>query len=185
MSPSLTRHNVVYQWLADTKGPGQDALRYSLGFVNSPYVPDLVFCKFVTPIFASKVLSALCNHVLHVFGIGAKPKVVRTNAPPDIALVKHPHTNRNWAEVDNPRSPGGADGFTSESGMDLAIAVMGTCRPKPTRFGLLDMSPKALWEGFGKSLRSKVIGCNLDHISSVLPLGLLALTAFSFSHFSG
>jgi hypothetical protein len=30
-------------------------------------------------------------------------------------------------------------------------------------------------------LRSKVLGCNLDHISSVLPCGLLARAAFSFS----
>lgn len=125
-------------------------------------------------------ISAFCNHVQMIVRVSAKPQMVGVAAWRIVTLMQNAHIFRYRTKVKNPGcSMSGYQisvGFGSQ--FSVSPCAFGTS-PEPARFSLMDLGPKALWESSIQSLRSKVLGGNLNHNQLVLPSGLLALAASS------
>lgn len=133
--------------------------------------------------------SPLFVAIAHIIRLCAKPKVVRVDAGRVISfgtVVEYKQSFGNRTVVKYPRSNRRSNRATMfESSVDLPVAVdVLRTRPQPTGFGLFHLCPKSLWEGLGKSLRSKVINGNLDHSQFANAAWVTGPAAFSFYQFS-
>lgn len=114
-------------------------------------------------------------HILNVLGLCSNVKMLWIRALSIIAFVKHGHAFRNRTKSQNPC------GFVSQNSCSIAafcsnlpISERVFCSvPSPARTKLGSVSryrtilcylfPKAIWEGFRKTLRQQIGRSNLNH----------------------
>jgi hypothetical protein len=123
----------------------QASVRMFFVFVKLANLPDFVIRKFAggssSPVF--------CNRVPAIVKFGAEKQMIRTDARRIIAAMENLHSIRDFAVVEQPR-----DAMRSHHSariahpeMSITIGDFGS-GPKPTRFGFLDLCPKANFESF-------------------------------------
>jgi hypothetical protein len=107
----------------------------------------------------------LLNHIAHVFFMSAKPKMVRIHTSWIIAFVEYLFSIWNRSDMQYPTSAMGFNHSPLMAGY-ASIAVRGSASsPNPAGISFYHLFPKALWKVCGKSLRSKVLIGNLNHVS--------------------
>ena len=120
-------------------------------------------------------IASLAYHVGVIVGRRARKKMRWPHAKRVIAPVANVNSFGNRSKVQYPRCSmcvGVPVSCCAPS--DFAIPLYGVGRPDPTRsqFGtvcryrtiLIHFRPKALWEGFRKTLRGQILGGNLDRL---------------------
>ena len=155
---------------------------------KNPDALNVFLAQFALRVFLSISASSLSRHVRTILGLCPKPKVVGTYACPVIpsgTVMENTQTFGNRSIVNNPTGfVGGNHLVGSASFANLAVPIIeDSPSPDPAGFSFVHLRPKSLWEGFRKTLRSKVFGRNLDHSSVSLPLGLLARRHFLSTSF--
>jgi hypothetical protein len=181
--------------LSDSKPIRQGLLRKLFGFPKCSNFFDLFPRQFVQVLTFSINELTLSHAILHVLQMGAKPKMFWTYAKRSIGnrtVVIYLETFWNRASVQNPSNSMGAKppyrsvSLVYQSAPDLSIAIGGrTSSPEPARISFTDLGPESAWQRRGKTLRSKVLGCNLDHSSVFAARGYWPWAALSFSQEPG
>lgn len=189
MCPILSKNYQVDRLKTHTEQTGNLPLVKPTSFVQPPYLHYLGFDKFVHSMGSSVLmrppLPALGNHIPDIVRASSKKKMIGTNTPGRVALMENPQSVRDRPAIQNPRTSMGLYEFFTEPGTKVAVIPKArACRPEPTRTKLREMSwwwtvlvylrPKSLRERLTQTLRGKVLGRNLLHVSLVVPLGLLA-----------
>lgn len=153
----------------DTKHVGKLLLGSLSCRVRSSNVIHVYPRKFSLRVVFTKSTSTLGSLVVHVLGMRSKPKVVWINARWVVsvwAIVKNVYAFRNWPTVKNPRSPVSVNFRLLSFLVKPAVSgPLARANPQPTRFGLFNLLPKSFREALGKTLRSQILGRNLDHSS--------------------
>ena len=191
--PFFTENNVVdcaevyskhfgYLTLIDTAGTVQPSDLQNLRFFQNM---QMAFFSMMVN-WMSRTPNSLVYRILSIFLLGPKPKVLGSYAGWVVSawtIMTDAQAIRNQASMQKPRCNMSAyDPIERSSSRNVPVPKRGFCAdPQPTGIGLADLYPEAAWERWGKTLRSKVLGCNLDHSSVSLPFGLLARAALLFS----
>lgn len=140
---------------------------------------NLILRKLGHSVFlpVSRSGSAFRNHIGHVIYVSAEPKMIRSNTKTNIATVAY-FKSIGWSVVNQP-TPYVCPHLTKASKIlpptanNASVSTIGdTSSPNPawTKFRhvwrnwtiFVNLRPKPFWKRFGKTLRSQVLGRNLD-----------------------
>lgn len=147
------------------------------------YIKNVFFRELGAIICFSYCKSSLFNCVSKIVSLCSNPQMMRIHARWIVAMMQNKHSIRNGSVMKNPtRSMGLHNSGGSASFSDPSVCCMvKTSDPNPTTVCFVDLRPKSFWECFGKSLRSKVLGCNLRHIRLVRADWVTGPSALLFS----
>lgn len=116
-------------------------------------------CQFSVYLFLALGLPFFVNHVLRVFGICSKPKMIGANAKPNIAMVQDTQRIRNGAEMKHPTGAVRTYSWTIPAVANPPVTVAPLRPfPKPAAISFLDLLPKAVGEVGGKPLLNHPVG---------------------------
>lgn len=152
-------------------------------YVDRPNGSNLRVGQYGVPMLLSFWHSSFTRSILSIVFLCSKKQMIWSNAGWIVAMMQHAKSFWNWASVKNPTCSVSFHKSTtppSNTKYSIPMFILGT-NPQPTSLPENHFRPKTLWKSFTQSLRGKVLGGNLLHVSLVLPCGLLARAAFSFS----
>lgn len=193
MSPTFSENDVVNVLKTHSESDGQISLIKDFEFPKSANLSHIIFCEnMLRMLFSSsyRMLFRPCsffNRIKSIILFCSQPKVFWVYARRIIfrrTIVKNAQSFWNWSSMNNPRSkmsPNALFGWSSTCDISIPKRTFASS-PNPTFFSFPDFGPESFWKRFGKSLRSKILGCNLRHIRLVCADWVTGPSALLFSH---